>query len=102
MEGLLPPSRSIMIRYEDLASSPGDVLSRVMEFLGAQMESVQLDHHCRSMITSMLGRREHARLGEPVTAKTVGRYRIELDSEEVASCEQMLGEFLVRYGYSTK
>ncbi|WP_460185719.1 sulfotransferase family protein [Thermopirellula anaerolimosa] len=100
-EKMLPHGAALLIRYEDLVTSPHSSLGMAMRFLGKQFELSQLDASLRKTVTSMGSRAVHSRLREAITPQTVGRFRQELTEDEVALCESMLGDLLIRLGYKS-
>jgi hypothetical protein len=86
------------IRYEDLAMKPEAKLAELMEFLGNKFEPQQLDPEALSSDVRS-GRKFFVRLTEPISSKTVGRWKQELSPEEVATYDKNAGHMLDQFGY---
>ncbi len=94
------PSRIFLQRYEDLISSPEEVLSELCGFLELQFESSMLEFHNEKQtrkISSMGNQWEN--LGRPVMSNNGGGYRKKLSKRLIKTVEVYLGQLLDRFNY---
>jgi Sulfotransferase family len=89
-----------LLRYEDLVLDPAGALSALLDYLGVDGAPKTID----GMIAAASDldprlRDEHTTSGSP--RESVGRWRTELDPPLVAICDEMLGDALAAFGYST-
>jgi len=93
-------TNAYLVSYEDLMRTPDDVLGGVFDYLG-------LDR-CSETISRVIDdARENEEFADqhqtaPTVADSVGRWRRELEPDIIDLCEEMLGEALQAFGYSTK
>ena len=89
----------MVVRYEDLASSPERTLNAVCDFIGEDFESSML---------SMRGAPEHGDEGNSsferinpgvISTRSIGRWRSVLSDREVASIQALTGGRMEHYGY---
>lgn len=76
----ISPNRRITIRYEELAKWPENTVKRIMHFLGMEFEKGQIDPDTTN--TFMKETEEHKHLRDPITPRSVGRWRGELSQKE--------------------
>lgn len=92
-------SSVLCLRYEDVCRRPAEEVRRVLDVLELEMEPQQLDPSAYGA-----GYHEkvdaHARLQEPITAKSVGAWRDELSVNDVQRVERTLGEEMRAFDYS--
>jgi hypothetical protein len=79
----LPQDQVCRVQYEAFVRDPKTELARVLQFIGAEFTSVQLD-------VAVAG----------VSAKSLGKGRKSLGDDEVAHLESLVGETLSKFGYS--
>jgi hypothetical protein len=93
------PGRFRLVRYEDLAGRPAEVLGGVMETLGERMEPGQLDPAVPSgvVLPRSLAWKSGA-LG-PVRSAAERERRSGATAEQTALLERLLGDHLRRHGY---
>ncbi len=97
-ESLIPESQKLTIRYEDLTRSPAAVVREIMDFVGLAYEPKQIKVSSREDYDE--GEEgEHSRLQEPISATSVGRWKKELDLEEVIQFNRCAADCLRRFGY---
>lgn len=94
----LPKSERIDLRYEDLVAEPEAELARVMTFLGEDYDSAQLRFHENGEAWRTDSRNE-TRLRNPISARSVGRWRQRLSRPEVRLIEYAAGDTMRRRGY---
>jgi len=95
------PDGYMVVRYEDLAARTEETLKAVCAFLGEPYESSML---------SMGGAPDHGAIGgnssfgriDPgtISTRSIGRFRVVLEPEEIASIQMSCGRYLKKYGYS--
>lgn len=99
-ESMIPESRKLTVRYEDLTRSPAATTREIMRFVGLSYEPKQIDASSRENYDE--GEEGvHSRLREPITDSSVGRWRQELDPEEVTNFHRYAADCLRRFGYDT-
>jgi len=99
-ERRLPPERRCEVRYEDLVTEPAQTLGRLAEFLGAPSPA-DLDATSIPADVHGLARRvlHHARLAEPIDARSVGRHSRDLSDRDRALVEAITFNGMVSYYY---
>jgi len=90
-------ARYRLIRYEDLARLPGEVLAGVCSFLDVEFEEAMLDPSNRHPRYRDMP--AHSRLYEPITAARIGVYRDVLESTTIALLNDHAREALEAFGY---
>lgn len=78
----MPSDKVIRVRYEDFVREPTQELTRILQFLGKDVESEEI-------ATAVKG----------VSPRSLGKGRKALGEEEVANLEALVGETLKRYDY---
>ena len=86
------------VRYEDFCSDPKSELKRILEFCGLPFDSELIRPEIYSQ-TKFSRVREHYRLNEPITSKTVGIYRKPENTEDSIYFQRVAGEELRALGY---
>lgn len=99
-ESMLPDTRTHTVRYEDLTRSPSEVVESIMDFVGLEFEQRQVQASSREKYDDG-AQGAHSRLRKPISDKSVGRWKEELDSDEVAAFHHHAGDTLRRFGYDT-
>jgi len=91
-------SQLTLVQYEDFCQAPEEELTRVMAFLGMEVENRQLDpsNFGRTRVSERQGL---TRLNESISAKTVGKWREALDDAEVQRIEGLVRDEMVELGY---
>ena len=88
-----------LIRYEDFCRKPHETLRRITGAIGLTVQEHQLDP-TRYGATSETKVDGHARLRNPITPESVGKWQDELSGETIARVEKALREDMVTLGYS--
>lgn len=92
-------SRVMLVKYESFCENTNECLSRMMNFIDLSPEVEQL--HPTSYGNTVVSEAEsHLRLREPITAKSVGRWKKELSREEVCQIEESVASEMRELGYS--
>jgi hypothetical protein len=78
----MPSDKVIRVRYEDFVREPTQELSRVLQFIGKDVEPEEI-----------------VRAVKGVSPRSLGKGRKALGAEEVANLEALVGETLKRYDY---
>jgi hypothetical protein len=98
--GARHPGQYLEVRYEDLVREPHAIIQRVTTFLDLGFDERMLRHHELDLGLGDVER--HPRLQgvrEPVYQTSVGRWRKELDAQQVADLDHLLRPTLVALGY---
>lgn len=95
----LPPSQFFSLHYEDLVDDPQHVLRQVCEFLGEPFEPAMLEH-TELAKTAGGGIDEHREAQEPVHARSIERWRLEMTPFEMRLADDLVGETLQEWGYT--
>jgi hypothetical protein len=82
------PDRYRVIRYEDLVADPTVVIGSVCDFVGEPLDAASLTPPS-----------QHGGTGPPIHTRSVGRFRLDVDSRQVAFIERTLSEEMARHGY---
>lgn len=89
------------IRYEDLVSSPEDILRRICHFIDLPWHPQMLDYPTSSQVAgnaAYLIMTNNLRVREAPHVQ-IGRWRTEMSDEDVDRFEAMAGDLLVTLGY---
>ncbi len=78
----IPDEKVVRVRYEDFVRQPFEELTRILEFMGRDVDPVSI-----------------SKAVEAVSASSLGKGRKALGEEEVARLEALVGETLKRYDY---
>ncbi|MDP4532070.1 sulfotransferase [Marinobacter salarius] len=78
----MPADKVVRVRYEDFVHQPVRELTRILEFMGKEVEPGKI-----------------AKAVEGVSPRSLGKGRKTLGEEEVANLEALVGETLKRYDY---
>jgi hypothetical protein len=97
-ESMIPENRKHTVRYEDLTRSPSEVVESIMEFVGLDFELGQIRVSNRKEYDEG-AKGAHSRLRKPISDKSVGRWKGELDSMEANTFYQCAGDTLRHFGY---
>ena len=86
-------SHTLMVKYEDLVTDTSGTLAKIWDFLGAGDTPVATNAKEDSSLFN-----RHGTSKSPTAS--IGRWRTELATNEIALCDQAFGSFLDRLGYS--
>lgn len=92
-------SRYLLVRYEDMVTSPKPMFGRICGFLGVEFQEGMLDRskrHPRYRSTPHL-----ASLYDPIFTTSIGVYKKRLSSATLSSYETQAHEALAAFGYTT-
>lgn len=78
----MPADKVVRVRYEDFVRQPVEELSRILEFIGKEVEPEKI-----------------ATAVEGVSPRSLGKGRKALGEQQVANLEELVGETLKRYDY---
>ncbi|HIO03821.1 MAG TPA: sulfotransferase [Alphaproteobacteria bacterium] len=78
----MPADKVVRVRYEDFVRQPVEELSRILEFIGKEVEPEKI-----------------ATAVERVSPRSLGKGRKALGEQQVANLEELVGETLKRYDY---
>jgi len=93
IEGLVPPTDRILVRYEDLVTEPERTVKKVCATIGEEYEPDMLavEGHNSSTAGEATG----------IFSSSVDRWRMELSPEEIAIGQHIAGGLIGRLGYET-
>jgi len=92
--------RSILVRYEDLITTPETVLERICAFADLEYEKQMLYFHETKEAVKQAQKSEFwENLSKPVMSDNKGKFRRQLSSRELWIFEAVAGEFLDLLGY---
>jgi hypothetical protein len=83
---------TMLVRYEDLVTKSAETMAAIYHFLGLSHQS-GLANDCED--DALFSR--HGTSVSP--AGSIGRWKTDLSSDEIALCQQAFGGFLERFGY---
>lgn len=90
----------LLVKYEDLTKAPRDTVGSMMSFIGLEANiAVQLNPQC-NIGDVRAARSEFMRLGENITAKTVGRWYSEMSRGEALKYQAVAGASMAFFGYA--
>lgn len=90
--------RVLLVRYEDLCQDSRSALSHIMAFLGEDVTAEQVDpkFYSQTKYSNQLG---HQRLNQPISAETVGTWRLHLSGAQIAAFDRILKSEMEQMGY---
>jgi hypothetical protein len=94
------PSRVLLVRYEDLVSSPQIELTKVMKFLELHFECGQLDVGISSEVVLARSMLWKGRALNVVDETRVGHWRVAATPDEAAYLNRYLQEELLQFRYA--
>lgn len=92
---------TMIVRYEDLVTSPRETLARVLEFIGEPFVDT-VSTYTSTPLTQNLATTQstwHSSLGQGISASKVGVYRQRFSAREIEIFEAVAGDVLSVYGY---
>lgn len=89
---------SHLVRYEDLATKPGETLSTILEYLDMEASSKIVDQMLGTASAETQDLRLHRTT--PNLSASIGRWRRDLTPALQRACEETFGELLGAFGYS--
>ncbi len=107
-ERTIPAERRMELRYEDLCLDPLTQLTRVSKFLGGTPEEAAqaIRRHLEKSadetreFDSVARLQHHTRLKEPISGRSIGRYRTELTPKQIRSIEEVAQNGMLAFGYT--
>jgi hypothetical protein len=94
------PGRYTELRYEDLVSDPRASVDKVCAFLGVAFEEQMMEHdRAFDKMGDTATLDHHAKVGQPVTTDSVGKWKTRLTESQVRTVEKLLGRQLAECGY---
>lgn len=90
-------SQYLLLRYEDMVADPEAEIGRACRHLGVEFERTMLDPSNRD--PRYLSNPAHTRLYEEISDTQIGRYRSDLGSFQVETCQAQADEGLKAFGY---
>jgi hypothetical protein len=99
----LSKSQKLRIRYEDLALDPQKNLSTICSFLGLDFEDGMLESHLHNRINHLEPSETldwKKRTLSPITSSQIGRYKVDLSSEQINAIEKIAIGYMEKSGYN--
>jgi hypothetical protein len=98
------PKRFLMLKYEDLASSPMQEMQKICEFLQLSYDSKILDfHHTLNEVFDPKVNGDllkiHGNLLNPVNNRKIDSWKKKLSKDDIELSEYIAGEFGEKYNY---
>jgi hypothetical protein len=91
--------RILVVRYEEFTAAPEAGLTRIMGFLGLDPEMENQLAPSNEAKDWRAAEKAFERLNQPITPATVGRWRNEMSTEEMAAYRRIAGKSLELFGY---
>lgn len=98
-EKYIPPNRLIYVKYENLVTNPYETLYTICDFLGISFEAGMLNYYSSQEANNLARLPHHSNVVKPLSSHSVGRYRRELTSDEIAVLESIMAPCLLAFGY---
>ena len=91
---------TLLVRYEDLVTSPRETVGNVLRFVG-EPEVDTLAGYASTSLSRSLGTQSdwHSSLRQGISTDKIGRYRRILAARDIEVFESIAGETLSTYGY---
>ena len=99
----LSKSQRLCIRYEDLALNPKNTLSTICSFLGLDFEDGMLESHLQNKIYHLEPSETldwKKKTLSPITSSQIGRYKVDLSSEQINAIEKIAIGYMEKSGYN--
>lgn len=93
------PQSTFQVLYEDLVSNPEPVLKRLCDFLGEDWDPGMLNHSDKDLTIFNTNHLSGDRLRVPIDASKIGRWKVELNAEDIEAFEAEAGDLLSELGY---
>jgi hypothetical protein len=96
---LVSPARVLIVRFEDLVEAPEKTLRTICAHIDVPWDTALLEfhRHPRPLIGTETESRRQVR--EPISPRSVGRWRRELSNQQVAEIRPTLDALLAEWGY---
>ena len=88
------------IRYEDLVTSPKDVIKNTCDFLDINYDSKMLDHTKQVEKLGDTDKSHHSNLSKPISSESIGKWKNNLSESDQESITKLLHKHLHRLGYA--
>lgn len=93
----LPSNRKITIRYEDLLSSPEEIIKNICQFIGVSFEENMLNFYKSSH--NYIGDHHSKLIFNAIDNSNTEKWKTMLSNSEIRHYEILNGEILRKYGY---
>jgi hypothetical protein len=93
------PEAGLIIRYEDIVSSPEVILHAIFKFLGLPMEKSVLEFYKSKAGVHTYGHPNAENLRKDFFTTSIGRWQAELDINQVTDIEELCGAIMTEYRY---
>ena len=91
--------QGMVVRYESLVRDPLPELSRICTFLGVPLAEEMLGFHDQSLSIFGATHLSMDRISQPIDGASIGRWRDDLSSDEVAAFWAVAGPTMEKFGY---
>ncbi len=99
-EQLRDEQKIILLRYEDLLTTPEATLKKLTDFLGIKYENSILDYHTRSSAKHVAAQSQYwQNLSKPVLTDNFGKFKESMTPKDIRLFETIAGQELSCLGY---
>jgi sulfotransferase family protein len=95
-----PDAKARMVRYEALTEDPEPELREICAFLGLAFDPAMLHHQELDLTIFKANHLSKARVSSAIDTSMIGRWRRDLNPEQLADFVSVAGEDLARHGYA--
>lgn len=98
----LPSAQTMTIKYEDLVVDPQGILQRVCKWLDLKFEPLILSFYIKNKESNLepeLTMDWKKRTVQPISDQTIGRYKYELNRDEILEFESIASKALKSFSY---
>ena len=97
---LFPKKRVHLVRYEDLVRDPDSIVSEVCSFINVDYEQTMLDPEMHAKMSGSYRLHDyHARIGEPISPKSIGSWKKTLCQDDADQLFEATKESARKLGY---
>lgn len=90
------------IKYEELVANPGQIVPEIMNFLGEEFDPKQINPEYYSKNVAVNTHKSHFnKLSKPINGSSQGRWKSEMQANEIHRFHQIAGDELRLLRYST-
>jgi len=94
---ILKPSQVLELRYEDLVTSPTQILKKTCDFLQVRYEKEMLEYWKSS--DKYIGIHHSELIFQPVSSKSVSKWKLKMTRNQLNRFELIAGQLLMSYRY---
>ena len=93
------PNKFYTLRYEDLVSSPKEKAIEICDFLNLEFSNEMLSFFSRMNDLPITLPKNHLNLLKPINTSQVGKYKNELNNNQIELIDFICGDFAEKYDY---